>query len=150
MDNTLRRMTPIVLIALAVIVWFEDALLPQSLRDGLGDKGLLRFVVGLLCFYTMFLVIERQRMEVKFTRVLGQFKEFYEKRAAAKEGGVDHAKSAEAIAILVAALASAEADVVESAYANLKRLTGKDFGRDPKAWQAFAEAGRNAGDGASG
>ena len=150
MDSTLRRLTPILLVALALIVWFEDTLLPTGMRDAFGDKGLLRFVVGLLCFYTMFLVVERQRMEVKFTQVLGQFKEFYEKRAAVKEGGLDTEKSLEAVSILVAALASAEADVVESSYANLKRLTGKDFGRDHKAWQAYVEASRNAGESPAG
>jgi hypothetical protein len=139
-----------VLVALALIVWFESVLLPQSLRDSFGDKGLLRFVIGILCFYTMFLVVERQRMETKFTQVLGQFKEFYEKRAAVQEGGLDGGKSLEAMSILAAALASPEADVVESAYANLKRLTGKDFGRDQAAWEAYIEATRNAGGPASG
>ena len=150
MDRTLRRLTPIVLIALGVIVWFEGALMPASLRDTFGDKGLLRFVVGILCFYTMFLVLERQHMEVKFTQVLGQFKEFYDKRAAIKEAGIDAAKSLEAITILLAALSSTEADVAESAYTNLKRLTGKDFGRDPTAWEAFVEATRNAGENTDG
>ena len=52
-------------------------------------------------------------------------------------------KELEAVSILAAALESDDAEVVESAYKNLKRLTGEDFGRDPKAWHAYVESTRN-------
>lgn len=138
MDGFLRRLTPVVLIALAIGVWFESQLL--------GDVGVLRFTVGVLCFYTALLVLERQRMEVRFTQVLSSFKKFYEDRTAAKEG-LDPQKGMEAVSILIAALTSAEAEVRESALLNLKRLTGKDFGFDSAAWQRWlVETRADSGD----
>jgi len=123
MDRFLRKLTPIVLILLGLSVWFEPQLLP--------DTGVQRFVVGVLCLYTAMLVFERQRMELRFTQVLGSFKQFYADRAA---GTVDRQKGREAIRILVAALDSPEEAVRKAAEDNLKRLTGKDFGSDSAAW----------------
>jgi hypothetical protein len=146
MDAPLRRLTPWVLLTLTAVVWFEDWLPLEGLQKTFGEDGLLRFVLGIVCIYTMFLVIERQRMEKRFTEVLGQFKQFYDARAKAKAGADASGKNLEAIRILVAALASAEAEVRESAESNLKRLTGNDFGSDPKAWEAWLEATGNTGE----
>jgi hypothetical protein len=147
MDGPLRRLTPWVLLTLAAVVWFEEVLPLEGLRKAFGADGLIRFVLGIVCIYTMFLVIERQRMEKRFTDVLGQFKQFYEARASAQEGAAAGDKSMEAIRILVAALSAADPEVRSSAATNLKRLTGNDFGADPKAWQAWLEAQAHAGEG---
>ena len=63
----------------------------------------------------------------------------------AKDGAETSDKSKEAIRILTAALSSADPEVRTSAESNLKRLTGNDFGSDPKAWEAWLEATDNAG-----
>lgn len=131
-------MTPLVLIALAIGVWFENLLLGD-------DKGVLRFTVGVLCFYIALLVIERQRMEVRFTQVLASFKQFYADRSAARDG-LDPEKSRQAVGILIAALAAADAEVRSSALANLKRLTGKDYGLDRDAWEGWFARSASAGD----
>ena len=139
MDDLLRRLTPFVLVILAGAVWFEGYLPLGSLGELFGENGLPRFVIGILCLYIAMLVIERQRMEARFTGVLASFKDFYAKRAAAPPAQVDQAKSFEAIRILVAALHSPEAEVRDSAFDNLKRLTGKDFGLAPGAWENWLE-----------
>ena len=82
-------------------------------------------------------MLERKRLELQLKEVMGAFKKFYQQRNAAKDGQPDPEKSFEAISILTAALNSAEESVRESALENLKRLTGKDFGMDPTAWQAW-------------
>lgn len=142
MDSFLRRATPLVLLSLALIVWFEKSLPLGIVGEFLGDSGLLRFVVGLLCLYTLMLVIERQRMEQRFTQVLASFKDFYQQHASPQDE-VDTAKSLEAVGILVAALDSAEPEVRKSAHANLKRLTGKDFGHDRQAWQKWLQTAKS-------
>ncbi|MEE2887325.1 MAG: hypothetical protein VX951_07820 [Planctomycetota bacterium] len=139
MDGIFRKLTPIVLILLGLSVWFEPQVIP--------DAGVLRFVVGVLCLYTALLVFERHRMELRFTQVLGSFKQFYSERAAGA-GSVDKDKGLEAVRILVAALDSPEAAVRETAEENLKRLTGKDFGSDSAAWTGWlteAHAGSTGG-----
>ena len=139
MDGFLRKLTPIVLVLLGLSVWIEPQVMP--------DAGVLRFVVGVLCLYTALLVFERQRMELRFTQVLGSFKQFYSERSAAA-GPVDKEKGLEAVRILVAALDSPEPAVRETAEENLKRLTGKDFGSDSSAWTGWlaeAQAGSTEG-----
>ena len=41
MDGLLRKLTPIVLLALAVLVWFEPTLMPASFKDSFGETGFL-------------------------------------------------------------------------------------------------------------
>ena len=136
MDRTLRRLTSIILLALAVLAWFEESLFGE-------DKGLLRVTVGILCIYVLLLVLERQRLEDKFMQLLATLKNI-KTGAASVEDHVDGAKTLEAVSILIAALGSVEAEVRNSAEENLKRLTGKDFGADAKGWQGWLEAAREA------
>ena len=134
MDAFLRRATPIVLLVLASLAWFGPWIPGyDGLASRFGEGAVLRFVVGLLCLYTLMGVLERQRMEVHFKQVLGAFREFSQKRG--ETGGVDAQK--EAVAILLGALSSADAEVRSNAIQHLKRLTGQDLGEDPTAWQAW-------------
>lgn len=165
MDQALRRITPVVLLVLALLVWFEPLLPLDGIRERLGETGLLRFVTGVLCIYCLLLVMERQRMEARFTEVLGTFQKFYRARSArsghgsgdaAAAGAGDPAaasgpgsdeeseQSLAAVAILTAALGSAEADLRETAVENLQRLTGQEFGDDQAAWQAWLADARAA------
>jgi hypothetical protein len=153
MDRTLRNATPLVLLVLAGLAWFEP-LLPGAawLRERLGPSGLLRFVVGLLAVYCALLVAERQRMEQVFRQVLGELQSFRGKVAggaaapptqAAGAGASDMVgQQREAIRILIAALRSDERDVRQTAAQNLERLTGQQFGEDRGAWESwFADRG---------
>ena len=133
MDSMLRRITPVVLILLGISVWAAPWVIP--------DQGVMRFVVGVLCLYTAMLVFERQRMEQRFTQVLGSFKQFYNDRGGASPS-VDQEKSLQAVSILVAALKSPDSAVREAAQENLKRLTGMDFGADPAAWNEWLAKAR--------
>ena len=134
MDGFLKKATPAVLILLGLFSWFETFLLGK-------EVGLTRFVLGVLCIYTAMLVVERQRMEARFAEVLGTFKDFYTQRKEAQKGA-DAEKGLEAVGILIAALDSPDEGVRQSAEENLKRLTGKDFGRDVNAWSAWLAGAR--------
>jgi len=146
MDTFLKRITPLVLLAMAVLVLFEH-LLPgsEAIRRTVGTDGVQRFVVGVLCVYVMLLVVERQSLDAKFTRVLETFKQFYAARATASGGEeqaderMEQAKR-QALPILLAALESPDPEVRNTALENLRRLTGKDFGTEAGAWRQHLEA----------
>ncbi|MCB9868554.1 MAG: hypothetical protein H6837_01780 [Planctomycetes bacterium] len=129
MDAALRRLTPLLLAALALLVWFEERLFGRQV-------GMVRLTVGLLCIYTLLLVLERQRLDQRFTELLANFRRYFEERGGARET-VDPRKQIEAATILAAALHSTDPTVRDTAASNLKRLTGKDFGADPVAWQRW-------------
>ena len=125
----------------------------RGVRSLLGENGVMRFALGILCIYVMLLVIERQSLDARFTGVLETFKQFYAARAGAGGGAGAAAGSEErtdaemeqakekAVPILLAALESDQADVREMALENLQRLTGKDLGTDVEAWKRhFAAA----------
>ena len=141
MDTFLKRITPLVLLLMAVLVFFEH-LLPggEAIRKMVGSDGVLRFVVGVLCIYVMLLVVERQSLDAKLTRVLETFKQFYAARAGAAAGEertderMEQAKK-QALPILLAALESPDPRVRETALENLRRVTGKDLGTDAGAWR---------------
>jgi hypothetical protein len=140
LDRLLRHLTPIVLIALGLVVWFEPRVL--------GDRGVMRIAVGVLCFYMALLVIERQRMEVTFRDVLAAFQRFKAERLAETARGAEPSpqQKREAIAILIAALRADSASARQHALQNLQRLTGQDFGPDAAAWERWF-AGQGQGDG---
>ncbi|MHC5065661.1 MAG: hypothetical protein ACYTG5_16985 [Planctomycetota bacterium] len=145
MDSWLRRATPLVLLLLAGLAWFEDFLPGREyLAREFGDKFVLRFVLGLLCIYVLMLVLERQQMEQLFKQVLGQFKDFHSAQGAAGQpggpatGGVaDEKARSEAVQILVAALDSEDPKVRSGALENLQRLTGQQLGADKAAWRSW-------------
>lgn len=146
MDKFLKRITPWVLLMMAVLVLFEHALPgAAAIRRLVGENGVMRFVVGVLCIYVMLLVVERQSLDQKFTRVLETFKQFYTARGGAAGGEaptdarMEQARK-EALPILVAALESPDPKVRETALENLRRLTGVDLGTDAAAWRKHLEA----------
>ena len=150
MDSFLKRITPLVLLAMAVLVlcerWLPGA---DRIAEWVTKDGVMRFVVAVLCIYVMLLVLERQSLDARFTRVLETFKHFYAARAgaaAAGEGQTDE-KMAEAkkaaLPILLAAVESEDPKVREAALENLRRLTGKDLGTDAAAWRQQLEGAEN-------
>ncbi|MHC4515744.1 MAG: HEAT repeat domain-containing protein [Planctomycetota bacterium] len=141
MDSFLKRITPLILLLMAGLAFFEHWL-PGANRIAamVGADGVLRFVIGVLCIYVMLLVLERQSLDARFTRVLETFKQFYAARAGAAAGEeqadekMEQAKK-QALPILLAALESDDPKVRETALENLRRLTGKDLGTDAAAWR---------------
>ena len=136
MDSFLKRITPLVLLAVAVLVLCERWLPGADRIAGWVTKdGVMRFVVAVLCIYVMLLVLERQSLDARFQRVLETFKQFYAARAgaaAAGEGQTDEKMAAAkkaALPILLAAVESEDPKVRETALDNLRRLTGKDANR---------------------
>lgn len=145
MDGLLRRLTPLVLLCLAGMAWFGPWLLEAGgLDKSITPLGLTRFILGVICFYTMLLVLERQGMEARFAELLRQFKRFYDERAAGGDVADNTQKGLQAARILIAALRSPEGEVRSTALENLQRLTGKDFGRNTEAWEAWLEEAQQA------
>ena len=134
MDRFLRIATPLILLALALLVWFEPLLRNERTTSFLGETGVLRFAVGVLALYALLLVVEQQRMGAAFKEVLKALKRFSDSRTA---GGGD--PQSEAVALLVGALTAPDAAVRANALEHLKRLTGRDFGEDPARWQSWLE-----------
>jgi hypothetical protein len=148
MDGFLRRATPIVLLLMAALAWFEKWLPGhEAMARRFGEDGVLRFVLGLLCVYMVLSVVERQRMEYQFKQLLGAFKDFHEQVRGAGGGAEVERKKLEAAQLLTEALASPQAEIRQKAAGNLKRLTGQDFGEDPDAWRAWLAQQPPAGGG---
>ena len=136
MDRWLRKITPLVLLVLCGLAWFEKYLPGHEfISREFGDQFVLRFVLGVLCLYVLMLVLERQRMELLLKRVLGQFKSFHS--AKGTEAPAEEQARQEAVQILIAALGSDDPKVRSGAVSNLERLTGESLGEDQAAWQAW-------------
>ena len=136
MDQGLRRATPLVLLALAGLVWLERCLpFGDTLAQRLGSDGVLRVVVGLLAIYTALLVVERQRLDSKLTQLLGALKQVAASRKA--DPTVPKDAEREALQILVGALDSPDAAVRSAAAQHLRRLTGQDLGEDARRWSEW-------------
>lgn len=134
MDRFLRIATPLILLGLALLVWFETLLRNESATPWLGETGVLRFAVGVLCLYAILLVVEQQRMGHAFKEVLKAFKRFHEAREA---GGQEPRR--EAVTLLVGALSSDDPQIRKNAVEHLKRLTGQEFGEDQARWLQWLE-----------
>ena len=142
MDRFLRSATPILLLALAGLAWFERWLpIHDRLVEHFGPDGVLRFVTGLLCVYMVLLVLERQRMQRDFKEVLDAFRTFHSESHGSRSDAV---AQREAIEILIGALASGDAVVRESSALHLRRLTGQDLGQDAAAWRRWLATQSNA------
>ena len=103
MDRFLRIATPLILVALALLVWFETFLRNENASPWLGETGVLRFAVGVLCLYVLLVVVEQQRTNAAFKEVLEAFKRFHNGR---NRGGEEPKR--EAITLLIGALSSGD------------------------------------------
>jgi hypothetical protein len=131
-DRFLRHATLLVLLLLALVVWFETSLFGE-------ERGALRLVVGLLCVYVAVQSVERQRLHDAFKDLLRALQQF---RAEADPGAapVPSARERrEAADILIAALRRG-GPTAEVALSNLRRVTGQDHGTDADAWQRWLDS----------
>ena len=141
MDRFLRIATPLILVALALLVWFETFLRNENASPWLGETGVLRFAVGVLCLYVLLGWVEQQRTGAAFKEVLSAFKRFHEGR-----DGRGEERQREAVALLVGALSAGEKGVRAKAVEHLKRLTGQDFGDDKGRWEEWLAGAFEPGD----
>ncbi len=135
MDRFLRYATLVVLLFLAVIVWFETPLFG-------GDRGALRLVVGVLCIYVAAQSVERQRLQDTFKQLLLGLQKFRGSATSPGQPGDAAAPTAherrQAVEILIAALRRGGPSA-ELAVSNLARVTGQAYGRDAEAWQRWLD-----------
>ncbi len=137
-----RQVAPLVLLGFMVLVVFETWI-PGSdkLRAQFGETAVLRFVLLGTCVMLVVLMGEQLRMEMMFKQVLEQFKSFHGKAGEAGASNPTSGQQADAIRILIAALASEDAKVRNHARDNLKRIAGQDLGKDPSAWLRWLDDG---------
>ena len=141
MDRFLRIATPLILVALALLVWFETFLRNENASPWLGETGVLRFAVGVLALYVLLGWVEQQRTGAAFKEVLSAFKRFHEDRDG--RGGE---RQREAVTLLVGALSAGEEGVRANALEHLKRMTGQDFGDDKARWEEWLAEAFGPGD----
>lgn len=137
-----RTLTPLVLVGLCLLVWFEPWIPGAASLD---DKLVLRLVVGLLCLFALVQLVERQRLTDMLGQVIARLQRV---RASGGEEPRDPEEVAtEAMAILVAALDAEDPEVRRSAVRNLERISGQKFGEDAARWRAYLAAARSADSG---
>lgn len=152
-ESTFRQATPLFLLVLLLAVVFEPWL---PFRDWMmlnfGDDIVLKVAVLFLIGYVLLLWGESLRLHGLLTGLLEAFKTFNHDRAAesggGRSGGGGRAKKAasnpkarfEAAKLLIAAMGSTDASIVETSHHNLVRLVGTDLGKDPDKWQKWLQA----------
>ncbi|MCZ6832284.1 MAG: hypothetical protein O7F11_00920 [Acidobacteria bacterium] len=141
MDRFLRMATPLILLALALLVWFETFLRNENASAWLGETGVLRFAVGILCLYVLMGWVEQQRTATAFKEVLSAFKRFHEGRGQAREE-----PQRDAVSLLIGALSAGDRKVRANAVEHLKRLTGQDYGDDKGRWEEWLAEAFGPGD----
>lgn len=149
MNEKLRNLAPLALLALGLFVWFEPIIPGADRFTGqFGDTALLRFVTGLLCFFVILLIYERKQLHELLQRLVGTLQQARAQQAGgagaaagAGGGGVDEAAARrDAMSILIAALESDDPEVKAKAAHNLQQLTGRKFGEDAGRWRAYLKA----------
>lgn len=106
----------------------------QWLDRSIGLERALTLIVGFLLLYCAVMVAERHRLRAEMRDVLEQVLEGVY--------GKNYRQQRDAIDILVRALNSNDATARATAAAELKRLTGQDFGEQPDPWSRWWESNR--------
>jgi hypothetical protein len=90
---------------------------------------LMQVLVGFLFLFVAALVLEKNRMK----RRMEEIRELVNRLLY----GSNYERDREAIRILLASLSAEKEDVRNTAWENLKRLTGQDFALDPEVWRSW-------------
>ena len=141
LDVWLKLAAPLLLLALALLVWLEP-ILPGSdwIAEHIGPTAVLRFALGFAFIYLAMALLELRRIGSLFRQVLEQFKRFHEsQQTRGGGGGADAGARRDAIRILITALESDDVEVRDNAHRHLARLAGSDLGTEPARWRAWAE-----------
>lgn len=145
-ESIFRQATPLFLVGLLLAVLFENFLPYHDwLVQEFGDDVVLRVAVLFLVGYVLLLWGESLRLQGLLTGLLQAFKTFDYDRAAegsgAKQKAAGNPKARmEAAKLLIAAMRSDDASIVETSHHNLVRLVGQDLGKDPDRWQAWLQS----------
>lgn len=135
LGGMVRRATPLLLLALALLAWFGDALPGHdAIARRFGSTAVLRFVVGIVCVLLVIHTLDQRRLEALFKRVVEEFKKFHVDKRGEESGA-----RGDAIRILISALGSDDPNVRGKAATHLRRVTGQDFGEDAARWQEWAD-----------
>ena len=139
-----RQLTPIFLLGVGLVAlfgrWIPGA---DWVAATFGANFVLGFCVFLLAGYVILLWGESLRLHAMMSAVLKELLEFKNRRAGDGQGSADgtkHVQRLDAARLLVPALSSSDAKVATMARRNLSLLSGKDFGADSAAWQAWIDA----------
>lgn len=147
-----RQATPLVLLGLLLAVFFEPWLPFRGwMVLNFGDDIVLKVAVLFLIGYVLLLWGESLRLHGLLTGLLEAFKTFDHDRAAesgGRSGGGGRARKAssnpkarfEAAKLLIAAMRSHDASIVETSHHNLVRLVGTDLGKDPDKWHKWLQS----------
>ncbi|MEW6741967.1 MAG: hypothetical protein AB1486_04330 [Planctomycetota bacterium] len=131
------RVAPVALVVVGLMLVVIGLVSP--LRDwvggGFGTDRLLLLAVGFQFFYIAVLLQEKDRLRTRFKELLDQIlRAFY---------GKNYQRERQAIDILIQAVEGLDDAVCTSAISHLRRLTGKDFGRDAEAWREWWSKSRS-------
>lgn len=145
-ESMFRQATPLFLLGLLLAVFFEPWLPYHDwMVQSFGDDIVLKVAVLFLIGYVLLLWGESLRLQGLLTGLLQAFKTFDRDHAAEAGGGGGGKKKGasnpkarfEAAKLLIAAMRSDDASIVESSHHNLVRLVGQDLGKDPDKWQQW-------------
>jgi hypothetical protein len=142
-ESIFRSATPLFLLGLLLAVFFEPWLPGHSwMVDNFGDDIVLKVAVLFLISYVLLLWGESLRLQGLLTGLLQAFKTFDHDRALEAGGGKKKGASnpkarLEAAKLLIAAMRSDDASIIETSHHNLVRLVGQDLGTDPDKWQQW-------------
>ena len=101
----------------------------QACEDWFGLQRVVLAAVAFVCLHAAWLSFDTARSRERLLDLLADTMKFLR--------GPDLARDADAIDVLVKAMASANVDVRNSARAHLVRLTGRDLGDDAGRWIAW-------------
>lgn len=145
-ESIFRSATPLFLLGLLLAVLFENFLPYHDwMVLNFGDDIVLKVAVLFLIGYVLLLWGESLRLQGLLTGLLQAFKTFDYDRAAEAGGGKKKAASnpkarLEAAKLLIAAMRSGDASIVETSHHNLVRLVGQDLGKDPDRWLEWLQS----------
>ena len=143
-ESLFRQLTPLVLIAIAVIAIGHRSLPGADwLAQQFGETFVLGACVFALGIYVLLLWGEAMRMRAITIGVLKELMEFRKGRAAEASGRPLQQKL-EAARLLLPALASDDPQVRQLSRRNLALLAGTDFGDDVAAWRRWIAAQEQA------
>lgn len=145
-DSRFRQLTPLFLLCVLALLVFEPWLPGlEWMRAEFGRDVVLRGCAVVLAFYVLLLWSETTRLHTVMSGVLQAFREFGNRGGAA--ASTKSKTRLEAARLLIAAMASGDASVRETAHHNLTKLAGRDLGADPAAWQQWLRDQESAGAG---
>ena len=136
MIGRLHRLAPWALVALGLLVWLGPSLPGyERLERTLGEEPILRFAVGILCFYVLVLEAGRRHVQAGYRRLVESLRQVV--GTGRGTAAAEDAARRQAVEVLVGALESRDPSVRRTALEHLERLTGEKLGEDPAAWRAW-------------